>query len=206
VTLLEAVGRLSTLGVTAFSTRDAAARLGVPPGHASVSLRRLAAAGQVIRLRRGVWAFPNRVDPLALPELLTNPFPAYVSLQSALYLHGMLSQVPSTTYAVSLARARRYSTPLGVVSIHHVRPGFFFGFEDVGRGGGRLAKPEKALVDLLYLSPARSGLFRALPEIEWPRGFSASAARAIVKRIEPARRRALVARKLEGLLAARRSK
>ena len=32
--------------------------------------------------------FPGRLDPLAVPERLTAPQPAYVSLQSALYHHG----------------------------------------------------------------------------------------------------------------------
>ena len=142
------------------------------------------------------------MDPLALPEYLTAPFPAYVSLQSALYLHGMISQVPAVTYAVSLARTRRFTTPLGTVSIHHVQPSFFFGFEDSGHGG-RLATPEKALVDFLYLAPARSQLFRALPELEWPKRFNGRRARAIVRRVEPARRRTLVTRRLDALLEGR---
>ena len=58
-----------------------------------------------------------------------------MSLQSALYLHGMISQVPTVTYAVSLARTRRFVTTLGTVSVHHVQPPFFFGFQDVGHGG-----------------------------------------------------------------------
>ena len=160
----------------------------------------------MIRLRRGVWALPNRVDPLALPEYLTAPFPAYVSLQSALYLHGMISQMPAVTYAVTLARTRRFTTPLGTVSLHHVQPSFFFGFEDAGRSGGRLATPEKALVDFLYLTPARSRLFRALPELEWPKRFSVSAARGVVERIEPVRRRTLVGRKLRQLMETRRGR
>jgi hypothetical protein len=108
------------------------------------------------------------------------------------------------TYAVTLARTRRFVTPLGTVSLHHVRPTFFFGYEDAGRAGWRLATPEKALVDFLYLAPARSRLFRALPEIEWPRTFRASAARSIASRIEPPSRRRAVARSLEGLLRKRR--
>lgn len=83
------------------------------------------------------------------------------------------------------------------------QPTLFFGFEDHGDAGGRLATPEKALVDFLYLTPARSKLFRALPELEWPKRFRAGVARDMVRRIEPARRRALVAAKLEGLLSAR---
>ena len=201
MTLLDALSTLASMGATVFATSDAAARLRVPNGHASVMLARLAASGHVIRLRRGVWALPNRVDPLALPEYLTAPFPSYVSLQSALYLHGMISQMPAVTYAVSLARTRRFTTPLGTVSVHHVQPAFFFGFEEAGRAGGRLATPEKALVDFLSLTPARSNLFRALPELEWPKRFSVRRARSIVKRIEPVRRRTLVSRVLDGLLA-----
>lgn len=203
MTLLDALSTIASMDATAFTTSDAGARLRVPNGHASVMLARLAASGHVIRLRRGVWALPNRVDPLALPEYLTSPFPAYVSLQSALYLHGMISQMPAMTYAVSLARTRRFTTPLGTVSVHHVQPAFFFGFEEAGRSGGRLATPEKALVDFLYLTPARSNLFRVLPELEWPKRFSVRAARSIVKRIEPVRRRTLVSRALDRLLEER---
>jgi predicted transcriptional regulator of viral defense system len=199
---LEALAAVVSMDAAVFTTADAAIRLGVPNGHASVILARLAASGQLIRLRRGVWAKAGGVDSLALPEYLTAPFPAYVSLQSALYLHGMISQVPAVTYAVSLARTRRFTTPLGTVSIHHVQPSFFFGFEDAGHGG-RLATPEKALVDFLYLTPARSQLFRALPELEWPRRFSARRARAVVRRVEPARRRTLVTRRLDALLGGR---
>jgi len=203
MTLLQALSTLSSMDASVFATSDAAARLRVPNAHASVMLARLAASGHMMRLRRGVWALAGRVDPLALPEYLTAPFPAYVSLQTALYLHGMISQMPVVTYAVSLARTRRFETPIGTVSIHHVQPSFFFGFEDAGRAGGRLAVPEKALLDLVYLTPARSRLFRALPELEWPKRFSARTARAMVNRIRSAKRRTLVARKLEELLATR---
>jgi predicted transcriptional regulator of viral defense system len=202
VRLVDALGALESLDAPAFTTGEAAARLRVPNGHASVSLARLQEAGMLVRLRRGLWAFRDRVDPLALPELLTAPFPAYVSLQSALYLHGMVSQVPAVTYAVTLARTRRLVTPLGTVSVHHVQPGFFFGYEDVGPSGGRLATPEKALVDFLYLTPARSRLFRALPELDWPETFRKGVARSIVRRIHSPSRRKRVGVALQELLSA----
>jgi hypothetical protein len=107
------------------------------------------------------------------------------------------------TYAVTLARTRRVATPLGTVSLHHIQPSFFFGFEDSGRSGGRLATPEKALIDFLYLTPARSKLFRALPELERSRKVRVGAARTIVRRIVPVRRRTLVAKRLEALLEKR---
>jgi predicted transcriptional regulator of viral defense system len=203
MTLVAALSALAAMQASVFRTNDAAARLGLANAHASTILARLAASRHLVRLRRGVWAFADRVDPLALPEHLTFPLPSYVSLQSALYLHGMISQMPAVTYAVSLARTRRFTTPLGTVSVHHVDPSFFFGFENVGRGG-RLATAEKALVDFLYLGPARSRLFRALPELELPRRFSLRGARTIVGRIQSARRRAFVSRALERLVEAGR--
>lgn len=201
MTLAEAHARLRDMGLPAFGTRAAAARLRVEPAHASQLLARLQRTGHVARLKHGLWALPEGMDRLALPAYLTAPFPSYVSLQSALYYHGMISQVPALVYAVSLARARRYRTPLGAVSVHHVQPGFFFGFIETGVLQARIATPEKALVDLLYLSPARSGLFRSLPEIELGRGFSAARARAMVARIPAGGRREAAAQRLQRLLA-----
>lgn len=199
--LVDALASLAGMRAPTFDTGDAAVRLALTNAHASAVLARLAGSGNLVRLRRGLWAFPERVDPLTLPGRLTAPLPSYVSLQSALYFHGMISQVPSVTYAASLARARRFETPLGAVSIHHVTAGFFFGFEAAGRQGALIASPEKALVDFLYLGPARSSLFRALPEVEIPRRFSARLARSMVARIASPRRRAMVAGSLTRILA-----
>jgi hypothetical protein len=104
------------------------------------------------------------------------------------------------TYAVSLARTRRFKTPLGTVSIHHVTPSFFFGFDPAGPQGAPIATPEKALVDFLYLAPARSRLFHALPELDIPAHFNARLARAMSARIVSSRRRAMVGRSLERLV------
>ena len=197
MTTVDALARLTAMGEPAFETADAAVRLGLSNAHASAMLARLAAARLVVRLRRGLWAFPVRVDALSLAGRLTAPLPAYVSLQSALFFHGMISQVPRVTYAVSLARTRRFTTPMGTVSIHHVAPGFFFGFEEAGRQGALVASPEKALVDFLYLAPARSMLFRALPELELPRGFSLRRARVMAERITSESRRTMVSRSLD---------
>ncbi len=45
---------------------------------------------------------------------------------------------------------------LGVVSIHHIDPAFFFGFETTGDKNVWMAVPEKALLDIFYLGPARN--------------------------------------------------
>lgn len=180
-----------------FQTSDAGAWLKINNAHASKLLARLAESGHLVHLARGLWAFKEKLEPLALPQYLTSPFPCYVSLQSALYYHDMISQIPAITYAVSIARTKRYKTDLGTVSIHHVHPSFFFGFESLGKGIVKIAMPEKALIDFFYLSPAKSKLFRSLPELELPRRFSVKKAHNIISRIMSDRRRKLVKSLLE---------
>jgi hypothetical protein len=124
-------------------------------------------------------------------------------LLTALSLHGMISQVPRVVYVASLAPTRRIETRLGVFSVHRVGPAVFGGFATTAKGV-RLATPEKALLDTLYLAPARSRLFAALPEVELPRGFSVRVARRWVARIPSGPRRLAVERRLAKVLAAAR--
>lgn len=198
--LTEAHRKLLDLGVATFSTNDAVAVLGVNVSYASKILHRLSESKHVIRLARGRWALPERLQPFALPEALTAPAPSYVSLYSALYHHGLIEQIPAVVYAVTLAATRRITTPLGTVSLHHVTPTFFTGFDTTGKDHVKIATPEKALVDVFYLRPARSRLFRALPELELPPTFSRRRAHSYLKRIGSRSRRQLVAERLERVL------
>jgi predicted transcriptional regulator of viral defense system len=198
-----ALGRLHRLGKPVFTTGDAVLCLGLTRSAASRALGRLAGAGLLLPVRHGLWSLDLRVDPLRLPEHLTAPHPAYVSLQTALHLHGMIRQVPRVVYVVSLAPTRRIRTRLAVYSVHRLAPTFFGGFTTTP-GGTRLASPEKALLDTLYLAPARSRLFAALPEVEIPRHFDRSAARLWIGRIPAGPRREAVRRRLEALLRRRR--
>lgn len=196
--------RLRALRVPAFTTSDAAAAVGLSIEASSQALRRLGAAGLVTPVRKGLWATQESPDPLTLADYITAPHPSYVSLQSALHLHGMIEQIPNVTYLVSLGRTAQISTRAGTYSVHHVSPQFFGGAPMDHRTGVRLASPEKALIDFLYLSPARSRLFARLPELELPAGFSRVEARRWVGRIPSARVRTIVARELDRLLGAKR--
>ncbi len=196
-----ALGRLKALGMPAVTTADAAAVLGLPVDAASHTLRRLGSAGLLTPVRKGLWALRERPEPLALAEYVTAPYPSYVSLQSALYLHGMIDQLPVVTYLVSLARTARIRTGVGSYSVHHVRPEFFGGARRDPVTGVSLATPEKALVDFLYLAPTRSRLFAALPELELPARFSTRAARAWMARIPAGRMRTMVEREFERVVA-----
>jgi predicted transcriptional regulator of viral defense system len=193
---IEALTKLEALGPPLFETKDVAALLGTERSSATKIATRLANAGFIVKLARGKWALRRRFNTLAVPEHLTSPYPAYISLQSALYFHGIISQIPAVTYAVSLGRSRRYQTALGTFSIHHVSTEFFFGFELDRSGQSKIALPEKALVDLFYFSPTRTRLFTSLPELEIPKNFRWTRAFQMGWKIRSRSRRVLVEERL----------
>jgi len=194
MTLVEAFAKIEALGQSFFETKDVAALLRVENSNANKIVSRLARGGLILPIARGKWALRTRLNNLAIAEHLTSPYPAYISLQSALYHHGMISQIPAVTYAVSIARTRRYKTPVGTFSIHHVVPDFFCGFNDSGTA--KIATPEKALVDVFYLGPTRTRFFVKLPELEYPQGFSWKKAFAMAAKIKGRARRTFVEKAL----------
>jgi predicted transcriptional regulator of viral defense system len=199
----DAYARLRKLGVPAISTADAASVLGRDTDGANKTLRRLAASGLVAPVCRGLWSLAPMIDPLLLPDFLTAPWPSYVSLQTALYHHGLIEQIPAVVYAVSLDRTRRIRTRFGTFSIHRVAPEVFGGF-DVGDAGMKLARPEKALFDVFYLSATRSRQFAALPELELPRAFDRRALDGWTRKITSPVLAKIVQRRIAETLGRRR--
>lgn len=195
-----ALARLRDMGKGIVTTNDVTLALRMERSAATHTLKRLAAAGLLKRVRHGLWAVDPDLDPLLLPEHLTAPLPSYVSFQSALYLRGMVSQVPEVIYVASLAQTRKVRTSLGAFSIHRLAPTFFGGYETLQESGVRLATPEKALLDTLYLGPTRSRMFAHLPEIEIPKGFDRRKAQEWIARIPAGPRRTSVERRLERIL------
>lgn len=201
MTLSEALVKIKSLEQRVFRTADVMVALDIKKSHASKLLERLARHGHFLRLKRGLWAIADGLDPLALVPHMTAPFPSYVSLQSALYYHDMISQIPEVIYCVSLARTRTYMTPAATISVHHIPCSFFFGYEERGEQQVKIALPEKALLDILYLSQARSRLFAALPEVELSPQFDFKQAQDMIRKIEDSRRRMMVLRRFERLIS-----
>ena len=196
---IEALQRLRALSTPVIETRDVAALLQASTSNATTILRRLAQRGMITHLSRGRWLVNEKIDRLALPELILAPYPAYVSLQSALFHHGLIEQIPSVLYAVTPARPRRLRTPLGTISFHRIPPELFQGFELSSRSDAKIATPEKALFDMLYLAPGRSRLFSIQPELTIPRSFPWARLKDFTKLVKSAGRRAFITERIRTL-------
>jgi hypothetical protein len=168
MTSLTAYARLVALGLPVIRTSEAAAVLGVSAMTAAQALRRLTQAGLLRPLRHGqVWVPQGPIDPWVALEFVSAPYPAYASLYSALFIHGVLSQVPAVHYAVTLGRTQTVQTSAGTYSLHQVAPACFGGFTRLP-SGAQLATVEKALFDLAYFAATRSRTFARPPELELP--------------------------------------
>ena len=201
MTLIRALQKIRELGLPAFRTADVALHLGVSASNASQILRRLHQHDHVVPLKRGLWTWPN-THLMTLTNHLTAPFPSYISLHTALYYHGMISQIPDIIYCVSVARTRRYSTPLGTASIHHLPPDLFFGCKLDSSETWAMATPEKTLLDFLYLGSGKTRLFAAWPEIELADSFSHRRFKTMVAKIPDPKRRSYVQRRADELFGA----
>lgn len=193
-----AYGDLLRIDRAIVTTREAAARWQTAQGTAGRRLRVMEEAGLVRRLRRGLWALDPDVVPFAVAPYLTAPFPAYVSFWSALSHHDMIEQIPRQISVASLDRAQRITTTVGTYEIHHLAPELFGGYDGSGEGQ-YLATPEKALFDAVYVRVA-AGSRAFFPELSLPRDFDNARITEWIGRIENARLRTLVSRRLREAL------
>ena len=122
-------------------------------------LSRWKRTGKIYQLRRGLYCLaPPYQKAHPHPFLVANRLlPAsYVSLHSALAYYGMIPEHVPVTTSVTTCRPGRWETPLGVFDYRHIRVGFFDGYQLVDLGGRQqafIARPEKALLDMVYLEP-----------------------------------------------------
>lgn len=179
-------------------TEEAAAVLGISGSNASHLLASLQEAGSVLRIAPGRWSVVGRPSPYLVASWLTEPYPSYVSLYTALSRRGLITQIPRTIYVVSIADTKTVRTPVGTYSVHRVPPELFGGYEE--QNGERMATPEKAVFDTLYLARARGKRFSHLTEIELPADFRPEALGDWAAKIEDPRVRSFVQARIADFL------
>lgn len=191
---IEAYGDLMQMGQPVMTTREASTRWRTDRVTAARRLRALEAAGLARQLRRGLWSLDPALPPFTLAPYLTAPFPAYVSLWSALAHHGLIEQIPRRIFVASLDRPRQIETSVGMFDVHHLAGEVFGGFEG-SEQGGYVATPEKAVFDLVYVRAA-AGKKAYFPELLLPQDFDRAELGLWVDRIPSARLQTMVSRRL----------
>lgn len=151
--LLEVVGREPVFHSSILMAGE------VNPADLGRQLSRWVKSGRLIQLRRSLYTLPEQFRKTTPhPFLVANRLKhaSYVGLQSALEYHGLIPEyVPSVT-SVTTGRPETLFTPLGNFIFKHVKMALFAGYRMTDMGDGQsayIAGPEKALMDLLYLTP-----------------------------------------------------
>jgi predicted transcriptional regulator of viral defense system len=176
-----------------FSTSTVTEFTGSAPSNVSRDLGRLEAEGMITHIRRGLWAVPHHPDfspYAAVPHLFEEDRGGYVSLLSALSLHGMIDQIPRVVQVMTTTQRSRLRTPVGAYEFHQMQPALFGGFGPYRRMGNfDIATPEKALFDAMYLSARKGRRFAHLPEMEPSPDFSPAEVEEWIARVghEPLR-------------------
>lgn len=125
-----------------------------PKNQINVQLSRMVRRGDLIRLKRGVFLFPeSQVDEFVVANVLYSP--SYVSLESVLSGAGIIPETVDSVTSVSPVTSKKISNTLGVFLYSKINRSLFFGFTQVYDPQSsryyQAALPEKALLDWLYI-------------------------------------------------------
>lgn len=114
--------------------------------------------GLILKLRNGFYIFPEYKTKSGFAFFAANRIyrPSYISLHSALAFYGMIPESVVQITSVTSRKTVTFSNAVGEFSYKTVKPELMFGYDIKLMTEGRsflLARPEKALIDLLYLYP-----------------------------------------------------
>jgi len=129
------------------------------PGFDRNNLWRWTKKGLLIRLRKGLFTFPDYKGRSDWHLYFANKIyrPSYISLHTALSFYGLIPEAVPHIISVTSLKTRSFVNPLGEYFYRSVKENLMFGIELKQTADGRalqIASPEKALLDLLYLMPS----------------------------------------------------
>ncbi|TVR55948.1 MAG: hypothetical protein EA426_14300 [Spirochaetaceae bacterium] len=123
-----------------------------------VQLSRWVTSGRVLRIHKGWYTLNEpfrrvRIDSNVIASTIKQG--SYISLQSALSFHGVIPEYVAETTCVTTGRPIAIDSPFGRIRYRHIKRNAFFGYLRVENGlqHAYVATPEKALLDLVYLTP-----------------------------------------------------
>lgn len=128
------------------------------PGFHRNNLSRWVQKGLLTKLRNSYYSFPEYGNNLDYVQYVANRIyrPSYISLHTALAFYGLIPEAIPQITSVSTLKTAYFENLFGTYSYKTIKPELMFGYDPkpIAKGFTLLfAKPEKALLDLLYLYP-----------------------------------------------------
>ena len=128
------------------------------PGFDRNALTRWQQKGYLQKIRRGYYRLSSL--PLKGEEdlfFIANRIydPSYVSMQSALRWYDFIPEGVFSTTSVTTLKTSEFQTDVGHFAYRNLKPELFWGYRLVKYGAFciKIADPEKAILDFLYLNP-----------------------------------------------------
>lgn len=114
--------------------------------------------GLLVRLRQGYYTFPEYKNKPDFTLFFANRIyrPSYISLHTALAFYGIIPEAVVQITSVTSLKTASFQNEFGEYDYKSIREELMFGydFKTITNGQSiKLARPEKALLDLLYLYP-----------------------------------------------------
>ncbi|MBP5613593.1 MAG: hypothetical protein J6X35_05570 [Bacteroidales bacterium] len=122
-------------------------------------VRELERAGEIIRLKRGLYVVSPEISGKPLSsELVANRLygPSYVSMQTALRYYGLIPEAVYVTQSLTVKHSRCFENAVGRFQYLSCHPDYFsIGLAQISEDGCNfvMASPEKALCDLVVNTP-----------------------------------------------------
>lgn len=136
------------------------------PGFERENLLNWQKKGRIVRIRNGWYSVTGRISSEEHLYWVANKIyrPSYVSLETAFSHYGWIPEAVFTITSISTQKTQTFDTPVGHFRYSSVKPSLFFGYRLLMPEGfgTKIAEPEKALLDFLYLRPKIS----AIPDFE----------------------------------------
>lgn len=117
----------------------------------NVTISRLVKAGELTKLQKGIYSL-GKINANIEWEKLAEEiyYPSYLSFEWALGYYGILSQQAENYTLATIKRSKKIALDKKTFIYHRINPRFYWGYTI--KNGFLVAEPEKALLDLAYLS------------------------------------------------------
>ena len=141
--------KIDSIPKTFFSLKDLSKIGGINKSSLKVYISRAVKSGDIVRLVNGLYA--KNINNISWENLAINIYnPSYISFESALNYYNLLVQQANSLTLATSKRRKNINIHNQLISYRHIKNSLFWGY--IRKDDYLIAEPEKAFLDLAYLS------------------------------------------------------